>query len=261
MRINSCAVVATQCMHGSPSLAACCAFVRPWPSWRRRWVSTEERKLIPQLLEIFRSGALSSLLPIAPTCDSSSTNPNGSKYQTNINYTKAHLEKPADAARAGGWTAVKHAKVVTSESKDKLLPNGWSVPTKHSVSEMCSSEPRICLVSTAEARKRLKELKGEHPLAIVAPSNITNTGDEVHVLVEDPTGRWQTRRRFMIHLGNGMVSYMRGAPKKSVRADSLKIVLSLAKHHTDAETWAHAANNAHELTEKWLKVRAKVKFL
>ena len=91
-------------------------------------------------------------------------------------------------------------------------------------------------VSIAEARKLVKELKCEHPLAISAPSNITNTGDEVHVLVEDPTGRWQTRRRFMIQLGNGMVSYMEGAPKKLVRADSVKAHLSFAKHHTDAET-------------------------
>ena len=32
------------------------------------------------------------------------------------------------------------------------------------------------------------------------PARISGTGEEVHAVVNDPTGRWQTRRRFMIQL-------------------------------------------------------------
>ena len=84
---------------------------------------------------------------------------------------------------------------------------------------------------------------------------------EIHVLVEDPAGRWQTRRRFLLQLGIGDVNYMDGAPKKSFKADSVKIVLSYAKQHTDAEAWSCASTNAQTLSKQWLKLRAKVDFL
>ena len=112
-----------------------------------------------------------------------------------------------------------------------------------------------------EARNVVKELKGEHPLAILAPSNIIGSGAEVHVLVEDPTGRWQTRRRFMLQLGPSPVVYMEGKPRKAAVADSVKIVLSDAKHHTDAEAWESVLKNAQGPTKKLLKLRAKVEFL
>ena len=111
------------------------------------------------------------------------------------------------------------------------------------------------------ARKLVKELKGEHALAILAPSNITGSAEEVHVLVEDPSTRWQTRRRFLIQLGTTPVTYMEGKPKKSFVADSVKVVLTCAKQHTDADAWAHASRNAQELTKKWLKLRARFDFL
>ena len=69
----------------------------------------------------------------------------------------------------------------------------------------------ICLVSTAEAKKIAKELKGDHALAVLSPSNITGVGEEVHVLVEDPSGRWQTRRRFMLQLGTNPLYTWRGS--------------------------------------------------
>ena len=77
------------------------------------------------------------------------------------------------------------------------------------------------MVSTSAARKVVKELKGEHALAIVVPSDATGSGEEVHMLVEDPSGRWQTRRRFMIQLGSIPVTYMQGKPRKAVVADSM----------------------------------------
>ena len=46
----------------------------------------------------------------------------------------------------------------------------------------------VCLVSTAEGKKLVNELKGDHALAILVPMNVTGAGEEVHVLVEDPSG-------------------------------------------------------------------------
>ena len=107
-----------------------------------------------------------------------------------------------------------------------------------------STAPGICLVSTSEARKVVKEFKGDKPLAILVPSNITGAGEEVHVLVEDPSGRWQARRRFMLQLGSRPVSDMEGKPRKPVVAGSIKVVLTYAKRHTDAEAWLYVLKNA-----------------
>ena len=54
---------------------------------------------------------------------------------------------------------------------------------------------------------------------------------------------------------------MEGKPKKAIVSDSVKVVLTHAKQHTDAEAWIHASKNAQELTKKLLKIRAKVDFL
>ena len=78
---------------------------------------------------------------------------------------------------------------------------------------MSYTAPGVCLVSTANGKKLVNELKGDGPLAMLVPTNISGTGEEVHVLVEDPCGRWQTRRRFMIQLGITSVAYMEGKPK------------------------------------------------
>ena len=107
--------------------------------------------------------------------------------------------------------------------KTSYSPNTWSEPIITWVSEMRSTTPGVCLVSTADGKKLVNELKGEGPLAILVPTNISGTGEEVHVLVEDPSGRWQTRRRFMIQLGMTPVTYMEGKPNKSIVSDSSKL--------------------------------------
>ena len=43
---------------------------------------------------------------------------------------------------------------------------------------------------------------------------------------------------------------MEGKPKKPFVVDSVKVVLTFAKHHTDPEAWANASNNAQELTKQ-----------
>ena len=146
----------------------------------------------------------------------------------------------------GGWTPVKPSKSSNVDGKDKSLANGWSVPIINSVAEMSSTSPGICLTSTAEGKQLVKDLKSELALAILVPSNITGSGEEVHVLVEDPSGRWQTRRRFMIQLGTSPVTYMEGKPKKAIVSDSVKVILTYGKQHTDPEAWAHVSRNAQE---------------
>ena len=63
--------------------------------------------------------------------------------------------------------------------------------------ELNIGEPGVCMASVSEAKKAITELKGEKPLAILCAANIDMKEEEGHVLVEDPSGRWQTRRRFV----------------------------------------------------------------
>ena len=78
-------------------------------------------------------------------------------------------------------------------------------------------------------------MKGFSPLAILCPSNIDNRGRELHVLMEDAAGRCVVRRRFIIQLGIGEVTYLDGKPKKQFKPDNAKVVISVAKHHAEAE--------------------------
>ena len=103
------------------------------------------------------------------------------------------------------------------------------------MSELNIGEPGVCMAFVSEAKKAITELKGETPLAVLCAANIDMKKEEVHVLVEDPSGRWQTRRRFLFQLGVGQVTYMEGKPKKSFTPDSVKVVLSYAKQHADSE--------------------------
>ena len=65
----------------------------------------------------------------------------------------------------------------------------------------------------------------------------------------------------MITLCSIPVSYMEVKPKKPFVADSVKVVLTCATHHTDPEAWAHASKKSQELMKQWLKMRAKVDHL
>ena len=109
-------------------------------------------------------------------------------------------------------------------------------------------------MTNAETRKAVKELKGVHALAILSPANIDNCGQELHVLMEDVSGRVIVRRRFLLQLGNGAVTYMDGKPKKQFKPDSTKVVISFAKTHTESEAWAYANKYPREAVKKWLEL-------
>ena len=52
-----------------------------------------------------------------------------------------------------------------------------------------------------------------------------------------------------------------GEAEQIDRFGLVKVGLTCAKQHTDADAWAHVSKNAQELTRQWLKLRAKVEFL
>ena len=93
------------------------------------------------------------------------------------------------------------------------------------------------------------------------PQEIGGKSEEVYVLVKDSAGRMQSRRRFLLHIGIGVVTYMDGKPKQHIVQDSVKVVLTFTKEHLDADTREYVLKNAQELINKWLKLRAKVDFL
>ena len=107
----------------------------------------------------------------------------------------------------------------------------------------------------------MKELKGAHPLAILSPANIANLGGELHVLMEDGSGRRVVRRQFLLHFGIGEVTYMEGKPKKQFKPDSVKVVVSFAKRHTKSQAWTYASKHPREAIRKWLELEAKSLFL
>ena len=80
------------------------------------------------------------------------------------------------------------------------------------------------------------ELKGAQPLAILVQLNIDGNRDEIHVLVEDPAGRMQTRHRVLFQLGTGNVTYMDGKLKTTILADFAKAILTFAKQRSNTET-------------------------
>ena len=158
---------------------------------REQSLSTAERQLLPQLLALLRSGALASLLESSGSPADGLVPSQPSPVAAPQVHVESNKSKPKHNRMEnyipGGWTPVKFSKFSIVDGKHKLLPNGWSVPIQNSVAEMSSTAPGVCLASTAEGKKLVNDLKGEFPLAILVPANITGSGEEVHVLVEDPS--------------------------------------------------------------------------
>ena len=67
--------------------------------------------------------------------------------------------------------------------------------------------------------------------------------------------------RFLLQLGNGAVTYMDGKPKKQFKPDSVKVVVSFAKIHTESEAWSFASKHPREAIRKLLDLRKTISFL
>ena len=214
---------------------------------RDQILSKEEKKLLPHLLQLLRSGALSFLLSstgystahaersesiqASPTVSVSPVSRRNAGKPSRPPTPTTTSKNPAEP----GWTRVKRQSAATTPVKDKLLSDRWSVPIVGCIAELKVGEPGVCLVSSSEARKAIQELKSDHALAILSPSNIDNRGEELHVLMEDASGRVVVRRRFLLQLSAGTVTYMDGKPKRQFKQDSVKVDVSFAKIHTKSE--------------------------
>ena len=54
---------------------------------------------------------------------------------------------------------------------------------------------------------------------------------------------------------------MDGKPKKEFKPDSAKVVVSVAKHHAEADIWSFVSKHPRDAIKKWLELRAKISFL
>ena len=139
-------------------------------------LSKEERQLFAKLLELFRSGAFTSIL-LANSVGSVGNSASPISASNMSTHVPARSEKQkgvrapqSKQQHAGtGWKLIHRASDPSVYSNEKLLDNGWSVPIKQSVSELSASEPGVCLATTSEARKAVKELNGDKALAVLSP--------------------------------------------------------------------------------------------
>ena len=80
------------------------------------------------------------------------------------------------------------------------------------VTHLSTSKHKTCVASPFEIKKIVNELKSKQPIAILLFSNIDGKGERIHVFIEDPAGRMQTRRRFLAQPVAGALKYMIGEP-------------------------------------------------
>ena len=52
-----------------------------------------------------------------------------------------------------------------------------------------------------------------------------------------------------------------GNRTKKFKPDSVKVVVSVSKHHAAADIWGFVSKHPREAIKKWLEVRAKISFL
>ncbi len=75
----------------------------------------------------------------------------------------------------------------------------------------------------------MKETSSTLPLAILTTKNIQDKGVLMDVLVKDKDGRQQSRQRYLIQLGASPSVFSPELKKKTVVADTIKIVLTLSR--------------------------------
>ena len=156
---------------------------------------------------------------------------------------------------------MKSSKKEVLAGRDVLEPEGWSVPVRAGVSALGAEEDGVALASGAETRKAIAELKGNRALAVLCSVNVDQQGTEVHVLVKDAQGRQQARTKFLFQFGCQDVTCMCDAPKRTIVQDTVRVVLSLSRAHTETETWEYAQTAGGAAAKKWLEIRAKAKVL
>ena len=132
---------------------------------------------IQQLLPLLRSGGLDSFLE-----ETKPTKPKQSSSTKSLDLqTQSRLQPTSD------WQTVKKQKTEKIENlaKDILVPEGWSAPVVKDMGQMIVNSPGVCLASVLTVRKALGEFKSQMPLAALAPVNVDEKGQIIHVFVTD----------------------------------------------------------------------------
>ena len=219
--------------------------------------SKEELHIIPQLLLLLRSGALSFLIPDATSVSTGiiPASPTSKVEET------SQLRPSTNVLPATEWKEVKAKKSPSkfiTESPEMLDSEGWSVPVRAKISDLRMGAPGICLASVAETKQLRKEMKAGFPNAVLCPINIDGEGYEMSVFTTDKHGRSQTRVRYMFQFGPVPVVFRSSAPMVRVKSDCSKIVLALFRERMDSAKWDYALRRGRSAVRLWMKERAQV---
>ena len=90
---------------------------------------------------------------------------------------------------------VKSKKPVSSHapvSTESLASEGWSVPIRANVTELRTGTPGVCLVTAAETKQILKEMKADMPTAVLSLVDIDEEDEEILVFTIYKNGGAQT---------------------------------------------------------------------
>ena len=211
-------------------------------------VSKEEWQLLQQILELLRSGALSALLPQAPT--TVAPHPVSTPIR----------EKNQVRHEDSNWKVVKSKKPASPNqvSAKTLVSKGWSVPIRAKVTELRMGSAGVCLASAAETKQIRKEMKADMPTAVLSPVNIDGEGEEISVFTTDKNGRAQTRVRYMFQLGPAPVMFRSSVPTVPTKSDCSKMVLTLLREHMEDPKWDYALKRGRSAVRLWMQERVKV---
>ena len=86
-------------------------------------------------------------------------------------------------------------------------------------------------------------------------------GTEIYILLEELCGYWNFVAISWCSWVQAMSITWFARTNKSLKIDYVKLVVSYAKPHIEAEAWECAAKHAQALLKQWLYLRATVEFL
>ena len=117
------------------------------------------------------------------------------------------------------------------------------------VSELRCGTPGIALASAAEAQQALQDLKSSTPMAVLSTRMIEHKGEEILVPVRDAQGRSVQRKRYLIQLGTGDVTYKSLAPKGGnvETPGTHKVIFQLARKYARQSNGTQARKQSREL--------------
>ena len=109
---------------------------------------------MPQLLELLRSGALTSLMEVVTPDPTANVAPR--KQSPGSGGQALQVGQPKSVLPVNEWKEIKSKKQpnkVSTESSEMLDSEGWSVPVRAKVSDLRMGAPGVCLASTPETKQ------------------------------------------------------------------------------------------------------------